>query len=772
MKIRKVASLFITLVLLLSALISPSVNADTISDEKLKVMIAAGEIPPYQSITEADVKIKKDAAAAIGKTILDDATAFEMSNAYLNEKWGMAANPAWSIEFMSKQGPGANASVIVDAATGEILSFNSWYYTNGQQNYIAKITRTEAAAVADQFIRSKLKLDTDSYEIQKEDPYTNNYKTGGVKEPVFYNFNYLRKINGIILGNDSIYVAVDGSNGKVNSFNRNYTGADPIKLPSEDGILSREQAMEKYRDSVSFGLQYITSYKSTPYSVAKPRVMLAYVPVQYSDMLDAVTGRPIGYDGSDITMEDQLQQLAITPQPLDPDAVITGKAISEAEAKALAETFKKVVEDLLDVKFDMNSNPQDMYSAVQAETWNYNWYKNSENMSYNFSLTISKATGHINNISIGKYDILYDKMMASGTRAPEVKEKISWTAGKEKALSLIKKLVPGQYGFYSDQNLKEPVYSEDVKKTLREHYYNFSRVVNGILFRDNSMGISIDRETGDVRNFYFNWNDFDFPEATGVISKEAAAEKYFDGTDLRLSYFQNRTFDKANGREIIDPQARLVYSIIRKGFQYNMGVFVDALSGKLLDWSGQEVVMKDLVADPALNNHWARRSVELLTGQGIIKNPYTVYDAKVTRAEAVKMLALAKGFQYYDGNPNQTESFTDVPKDSEYFVYADNAVKQKIITPGGKFNGADPITKEEFARLLVNMIGYSDIAGYDGIFKLEGIKAVDGKNIGYVAISKALGILPVDESGAYDGSGQLSYAEAAVALYKALTYIK
>ena len=137
------------------------------------------------------------------------------------------------------------------------------------------------------------------------------------------------------------------------------------------------------------------------------------------------------------------------------------------------------------------------------------------------------------------------------------------------------------------------------------------------------------------------------------------------------------------------------------------------------------------------------------------------------------MLSLAKGFlYYYEGSPVQIESFTDVPENNDYFIYVENAVKQKIINAGGEFKGSEAITCEEFAKLLVKTIGYSDIAEYSDIFKLDGIKALDGKSIGYIAVCKALGILPLAEDGSYDGSKGITYAEAAVSLYKALSYVK
>ena len=131
---------------------------------------------------------------------------------------------------------------------------------------------------------------------------------------------------------------------------------------------------------------------------------------------------------------------------------------------------------------------------------------------------------------------------------------------------MIKKLVPDQYSQFSDQNIEEPVIEDDLKKAMRENNYNFIRVVNGILFTGNNMNISIDRETGDVRSFYFNWSDNEFPQKAGLITKEVAASQYFKGNEAKLFYFQKSTYDSKTGAQIMDPIPKLVYSFSRKDY--------------------------------------------------------------------------------------------------------------------------------------------------------------------------------------------------------------
>ena len=181
------------------------------------------------------------------------------------------------------------------------------------------------------------------------------------------------------------------------------------------------------------------------------------------------------------------------------------------------------------------------------------------------------------------------------------------------------------------------------------------------------------------------------------------------------------------------------------------GVFVDAVTGKLLDYSGHEINVETPSGDLNPSDTWAKRSVELLIAQGIVNNSHLNYRTELTRAEAIKMLSIAKGFQNYDVYQTQTATFADVPKDNEYFYFVENAVKQKIIEAGGQFKGNEKITKEEFVKLLTNTIGYSDIAKYTKIFKLDGITIVNPDNTGSVAICNAFDILPISPGATFDG---------------------
>jgi hypothetical protein len=757
----------ITMVLIISLMSGTVVFANGAAGEEMRELEAVGG--QQDILNEESVGVKKEEAVRIAKTILEGAADFEVGAIALNPGWG-GVESIWNVDFYRKEAPGSNASVRIDADTGEILGYNIWENYDASKNFITRITRSEAKAIAEEYLKNKLKIDMESYELLEENPYYYGYLMGGVKEQVIHNFNYVKKFKGIPLSNYTISIGIDGESGKVRNFSYNKLNVDTSKLPSPDGVLGAESVLNKYKDYINLSLQYITIYEEQYFGVSKPRILLAYVPLVYVNMIDAFTGKTVNYDGSEIDMaKPEYIESIKNIKPMDPDAKLDSRAVNESEAKAMAQKYKALVEEILGVKFDTGSN--DYYSPyhynAQEDLWSCNWYVNKDGIDANFNITINGKTGHITNIGLGKYN--YAKEV--NTTEP-VKEEVSWQMGKAKALELIKKLVPEQYGFFADQNTQEPSYTDETKKFMREHYYNFRRVVNGLPYSDNNIGVGIDRETGELRNFHFNWNDIDFPSISKIMPFEDAVKKYLEDTEAKLTYYAVYKYDKASGRETVEETPRLVYTLSSKDYMYGSKI-IDAKTGKFVDWSGKEIKTQPPVWESELSEHWAKRSVELLITQGIIKDPFTEYEAQLTRADAVKMMSLAKGILYYGTSQSAKPSFTDVSRDDGIYFYVENAVSQKILTEtGGEFRGNDKITKQEFVKLLVNMLGYSEIARHSEIFKLSGAQNIDNANVGYVAICSVLGILPVKEGEAFDGSAAVTNAEAAVAIYNALEYIK
>lgn len=94
---------------------------------------------------------------------------------------------------------------------------------------------------------------------------------------------------------------------------------------------------------------------------------------------------------------------------------------------------------------------------------------------------------------------------------------------------------------------------------------NFERKVNGIPFCDNYAVVRLDKNNGEIYDFYSNWQyESKIPAPDGVISKEEAQKKYFELSPLQLVYRKFKDTD----------EAKLVY------VPENAGIMIGAFDGE------------------------------------------------------------------------------------------------------------------------------------------------------------------------------------------------
>lgn len=88
----------------------------------------------------------------------------------------------------------------------------------------------------------------------------------------------------------------------------------------------------------------------------------------------------------------------------------------------------------------------------------------------------------------------------------------------------------------------------------------------------------------------------------------------------------------------------------------------------------------------------------------------------ITRAEAAKMLCIAKTTQEVIDSSEITESFKDVPESHWAYRYICYAKKNGIVNgdENGNFNPEATITNAEITKMVVSLLGYSAFADSNG----------------------------------------------------------
>ncbi|MBA1335018.1 MAG: hypothetical protein HPY66_0640 [Firmicutes bacterium] len=81
--------------------------------------------------------------------------------------------------------------------------------------------------------------------------------------------------------------------------------------------------------------------------------------------------------------------------------------------------------------------------------------------------------------------------------------------------------------------------AEDNQQTLMTyaHNFNYIRIVNGIPFYNNSVRVEVNKDTGEVRSYYYNWSEsFRFPDAKDAITLDMAELAYIEKLGMKLVY--------------------------------------------------------------------------------------------------------------------------------------------------------------------------------------------------------------------------------------------
>lgn len=130
----------------------------------------------------------------------------------------------------------------------------------------------------------------------------------------------------------------------------------------------------------------------------------------------------------------------------------------------------------------------------------------------------------------GNFISYYNSKPIFGQRTRKL-PKLSKQDAKAKADAFIKKV--------SSEYFSQVKYFENKNGNLMDITYSFdyTRIVNGIVFPSNYINVSVNSDTGEVTSYNAVWSDDAvFPSADKLISKEEAQKAYIDKLGIELYY--------------------------------------------------------------------------------------------------------------------------------------------------------------------------------------------------------------------------------------------
>lgn len=207
---------------------------------------------------------------------------------------------------------------------------------------------------------------------------------------------------------------------------------------------------------------------------------------------------------------------------------------------------------------------------IPANLTEFNYNVNTEGKKQIWNLSWGSKNGMDGNINVRVDDkgTIYNYNSYRQSDYLNIKKfpKLSKLDAKAKAEAFFNKIDP--------KLLDQLKYVENNFMSMNDVAYNFNytRTVNGIPFYNNSINIDINRQTGEVQNYYSNWtDDLVFPAADKVIKIDSAQNIYKQKQGLMLAY--NSNYDYRN-------QSQKVFAAYVPKYTNS---FIDAITGERIE---------------------------------------------------------------------------------------------------------------------------------------------------------------------------------------------
>lgn len=578
---------------------------------------------------------------------------------------------------------------------GIITSYGKYSYNENDEKKAFSLEEAEAVQIAEEFVK---KINPDIY---------NNIKIKPENEQSIhsnsYNLDIYRMQNGLPVLNETGYMDISKKTKEVSDFHINYTLG--IEFKTLDSTISEDDAKAAYKKLVTPKLRY--NFKRD-YSTKTITPYLEYVPKDDSFAINAYNGEiyKLPYDGDVFynrsmgAGEESAKDSGFTPAELEETERVAG-LLSEDGAKDTAR------------KNEFVAIPKDLectYISLRRD-----WYDKNE---YTYDLVFSGDGQYINL----RLDAKNGEVLSFYNYSEkDTEQKQNRKTEEDKAQKAFKALA-------GDKAAEFRLLSDEETGVVR-----YIRTFGGL------------DVYGDEAYFYFDGSDnlteynlrytknVTFPEPSGVISPEEAAEKAFSQLGFGLNYVIT-----SDGKT-----AQPIYSLGKDG---ETGSFtMNPFSGNITDYKGDDLISEKKIAYSDIENHYGKNAFLALADYGIgFDEKELKPDQPITQAEYFTLLNKAFGYDAdIDENYSRMIRWGSISSEER----ADNAV----------------LTREKAAIFMVREMGAEEYAKYNEIFVAPFNDVTENK--GYIAILKVKKIVNGDGSGNFYPQNTVTRGEALIMLY-------
>ena len=612
----------------------------------------------------------------------------------------------WSFNWSEKEGKNGYISASI-GEDGFLYDYNKY---TGDENHstLAQVTRNTAQNSAEEFLK---KVIPTSEGVMKKIDGTSNISSGED-----YNFTYQKFVNEIPVNFIVVNIGVNKYNGEITYFNGENSGIKKLEYPTLDNVIEAPISEKAYIDKLGVQLKYYSYYD---YKQKKMKIFAGYsVDDNKYKAIDGKTGQVITIlNDNNIYNKNSAGGMgdgAMTASSKTELSKEETEAVNNVAGLISKEKAESIIKESTDI----------ITSEMKVKDASLNRNQSSEK--YIWQIGFEDGYGQVNAQS-GELISVHFYNNTKGNK------NISSLEAKNVAENFLKKVAPNKLAQtkYKEQN--EPVLKISVQQEESNSHFNFVRQVNGIEFVNNSLRVEVDKTNGKVIGYDNNWYDnATFPDVSQAMTKEAAFNKIKELKSFGLQYVM---LDKEH--------VGLVYNFKNLDRNY----IIDPISGIRLDYMGQAYKENKLPEYTDISGHWCEKTIKEL-----LENGYYIDGDKFNPNMNITQINFLK----YIYSPMQN-NYTD----DEFY---DMLLKDGIIKKEEK-SSSSFVSNQEAAKFIIRYLGYDKIATHPEIFSNPFKDNVQEQYKGYAAMCYALNIIKADRNGNFNGTHNISNAEAALIVY-------
>lgn len=630
-------------------------------------------------------------------------------------------------------------------------------YENGR-NYnieLPKYTKAELEKTANEFL-ARLAPEAASHMKLESSSANGLYNKA-------YNYNYVRYENGIKVPDNTASVSVDYITGKPTSMSigyNHYVSFDGEKLIDEEG--AKKSLKEAQEMKLSYKLK--TEYDDDGNRTGR-KAYLVYTPSVSYLSVDAKNGKvyterntwtvnlkaPSAGGGSN-GIFGSMNDAVMKEESAESEYRLSEEELAQLEVLENLITREEAIKAVVENKYLYIDSEATAIEAQLRQVYNYDYYvpanenKDRDNDKYQWDITFTapykaaSENGYFRPYMYATVDAQTGAIISFNASLPgydyyEITEKTSempeLTVTKEKAGEIFTEFANTVVSDYVKNTRLSDVTDSHVYKYITENEnsvplyraasVNLVRVNEDVDFTYNNVDGVVDLVTGKITHFSYNWyDDVVFESPKDAITPEEAYDALLNSDGFGLNYEINSNYtynkyleDEKNGYIDYDKlytteqYTRLVYS----GYNY-LSTTVSALTGKLLDYSGEEAVRNGETVYTDIAGHWAEADIKTL-------------------------LDLGFAYEGTEFKPDSFITYGDYEKLMQFFnKYVNESVPEDV-------DRNAHFTRTDAVKYIIDSAGYYKIASMPDIFITDFADNSELKreDVGFIAIARGFGLV-------------------------------